>query len=445
MIMRKYIKPLILLCALLQTISDSYGNALDKFFQSLGGQVNHSTPGSFHDQAAGYYTGGGYVMRQNNAVVNPINISLPRFGVGCNSLDLYFGSLSFLKTERLAQLGRQVLTGIPTYGLQLALSSLTPKIEMFLSKLRKDVLDQNGNMLNSCELTQQFTGGMLPRGSAMHAEHCKLSRQSGKNKLDIFGSREHCNDPHNVNTQIEESKKKYEDLLMGEYNLVWHVLKKMDQYKDNDELAYFVMSITGTLVSKKDGDRFRVKVIEPRSDQEEFFGAYLKGGTTTRLVCNEKDKCLAPKPEKVTIAGDVCMKNKVITRILELRQKYISKEDITNEDIYFLNDAVNLPVYRYIQVSVAAGTHFMMHDAAEYIAACVLLNQFDRVMTEVLEAVDALQKIQLEDSVIAEFKQNLQNARLRLHNRLTRASNGSITYLNQAIKAIEQSIISKNT
>ena len=139
------------------------------------------------------------------------------------------------------------------------------------------------------------------------------------------------------------------------------------------------------------------------------------------------------------------MRAKIIKKITELRTKYISKENITTDDINFLNDAVNVPVYRYIQVSVAAGTPFMMQDAAEYIAASVLLSQFDRVMSEVLEAVDALQKIQLEDTAIAEFKKNLQNARSRVQALLIGANDGSIYYLNQAMQAIEQSIIARNS
>lgn len=139
------------------------------------------------------------------------------------------------------------------------------------------------------------------------------------------------------------------------------------------------------------------------------------------------------------------MKTKIFKRINDLREKYMDKNPITEVEVSFLNDAVSLPVYRYIQVSVAAGTHFLMQDAVEYIAAMVLLTQFDRLMSEVIEAVDALQKIQLEDTAIDQFKQNLQQARGRVQALLVGANNGSIMTLNQAIKAIEQSIIARNS
>lgn len=423
-------------------------SALDTFFQSLGGQVNRTTPGVFQDQAAGYYTGGGYVLRQNNSVVQPINISLPQLGAGCNNLDLYFGSFSFLQGEQLSQLLRQIGTGVPTYGLQLAMKTMAPQVENLLSQLRKSVQDMNNMMLNSCQASQKIVGGLWPKGTAASEQICMNEKRSGGE--DWFGARQHCEKPNAIHSNVQNAQVKYKDLMMGEYNLVWHVLKKMPEYAENKELTSFIMSVTGTLISRRVGDVIRLKVIEPKADQKDFIAAYLKGGTTSHLTCDEDQKCLAPRLTQITIQDssdhpNTTMKAKVIHKISELRVKYISKESITTEDIAFLNDAINVPVYRYIQVSVAAGTPFLMQDAAEYIAANVILTQFDRVMSEVLEAVDALQKIQLEDTAIESFKKNLQRSRSRVQSLLIGANSGSINTLNQTIQAIEQAIVAKNS
>lgn len=425
---------------------------LDKFFAGLGAQANHSTPGAFQDQAAGYYTGGGYVMRQANTVVKPINISLPSFGAGCNSLDMYFGSFSFMKSDELVRLAKEIGTGIPTYGFQLALKTMAPQIENLITQLRKNVQDLNNMMMNSCQATQQIVGGLWPKGTAASEQICMDQKKSGND--DWFGARSHCETPKKINGAIDDAKEneKYKDLLVGEYNLVWHAMSKMDDYANNKELGQFVMSVTGTLISKREGDQIRIRIIEPRADQKEFLLAYLKGGKTSSLVCDEYTKCLSPSVEDVVIQDNVeaphsTMKSKVIHRINLLREKYISKSslDQAGDDISFLNDSVNLPVYRYIQVSVAAGTPFLMQDAAEFIGASVLLTQFDRVMSEIIEAVDSLQKIQLEDTAIEQFKQNLQQARGRVQSLLIGANSGSIHTLNETIRAIEQSIIARNS
>lgn len=440
--------------------STSQSKMIDRFFESLGGQVNHTTPGSFHDQAAGYYTGGGYIMRQKNPVVNPIQLSLPRLGVGCNSLDLYFGGFSFIKGEQLSQMFRAVTTGVPIYLTTLAIKELAPSIENAASPLLKKLQDISSMMFNGCQMSQQIVGGLWPKGTAASEQICM--DQTRSDNVDWFGAKKHCERSDSIDRKVGQAKEKYKDLLMGEYNLVWHVLQNLSEsqghqnaavYKSNKELAAFVMSVTGTLISRKEGDQLRTRVIEPRADQKEFIGAYLKGGTTSLLVCEEGEKCLSPKITSVTIEDQIeeigithaTMKSKVIHKIGNLRTKYRSKEALTADEISFLNDSVNLPVYKYIQVSVAAGTLFMMQDTAEYIAAMILLTQFDRVMSEVLEAVDALQKIQLEDTAIAEFKHNLQAARGRVQSLLIGANNGSIHLLNQAIQAIEQGIIARNS
>lgn len=430
----------------LQMITQTHGKAIDRFFESLGGYVNHSAPGAYHDQAAGYYTGGGYAIRQNNKVVTPINISLPRLGVGCNSLDMYFGSFSILTGQELVGLLRRIGTAAPTYAAQLYLRTKTSVIEGLTAQIRKYLQASTGQQLNACYLGQQIVGGLLPKGTAASEQICMDQKRS--TNIDWFGARKHCDSSSSVNNDIELLKKqeKFKDLLMGEYNLVWHVLQKMDQYQGNEELAQFIMSVTGTLISKKEGERYRLKVIEARADQKDFIAAYLKGGATSILSCNDNEKCLAPTGKDITIQDDKAMKAKVMQKITDLLGKYQHKQNVTSDDIQFLNDAVNLPIYRYIQVCGAAGTHFPLQDAAEYMAAIILLSQFDRVMSEILEAIDMLQKIQLEDTAIAEFKKNLQSARSRVQAHLIGINNGSsVQVLNQYIQSIEQSIIARNS
>ena len=443
----KYV--VILMVASLVNFSPTQASgALDKFFESLGASVNNTSPGSFSDQASGYYTGGGYAMRQNNTLLQPINISLPKLGVGCNSLDMYWGSFSFLKGEQLSQLLRQIGTGVPTFALQLALKTQAPQIENLLAQLRKYIQDMNNMMLNSCQASQQIVGGLWPKGTAASEELCMAQQRAGGE--DWFGGRKHCEKPDRIQSGVEAAQQKHKDLLHGEYNLVWHVMKKMPLYANNKELASFIMSVTGTLISRKDGDGFKLRIIEPKADQKEFIVAYLKGGNTSHLTCDETERCLAPRLTQIVIQDDPnspngSMKSKVHKKITDIRVKYMTSGELTPDEVGFLDDAVQLPVYRYIQVSAAAGTPFLMQDAIEFIAANIILTQFDRVISEVIEAIDALQKIQLEDSAIGQFKKNLQDSRARVQALLIGANNGSIHLLNQTIQAIEQTIVSKNS
>lgn len=423
--------------------------ALDKFFKGLGAQANASGSGAYKDQAAGYYTGGGYVMRQGAVGVNPINISLPKIGAGCNALDMYFGSFSYITKQELTQLLRKIATGVPTYAFQLALKTSAPQLENTMTSIRKTIQDMNALGLEDCQATQQIVGGMLPKNTAASEIICKDLQKSANNQ-DWFGARKHCEKPDKIVAEVDKAQAKHKDLMLGEYNLVWHVIKKMENYSNNEELASFVMSVTGTLISKKEGDRFRLHTIQPKADQKDFIAAYVKGGTTSRLFCDEKDKCLAPSLKPIEIvdshkAANPSMKSQVENKIFSMRTKYMGKGAFNATEMAFLNDAVNLPVYRYIQVSVAAGTPYNMQDTAEFIAISMILYQFERIMTEILEAIDLLQKIQLEDSSIESFKQNLQTARGQVQNLLVGVTNGSLTNLNATIQAQEHAIIARES
>lgn len=52
-------------------------SALQKMFESLGGEANISSPGGFQDQAHGYYTGGGIVMRRKTRSSLPLIFLFP--------------------------------------------------------------------------------------------------------------------------------------------------------------------------------------------------------------------------------------------------------------------------------------------------------------------------------------------------------------------------------
>lgn len=412
---------------------------LTRIYEKLGGMSNYTTPGGFEDQAAGHYTGGGLALRQSSTTVQPIQVSLPKMSVGCNNLDLYFGSLSFIKGEQLARLGKEVLTGAPTYALQLALKTSAPQIEGLLSEIRERVLAMNELMQNSCQMSQQLVGGVWPKNTAASEQICQ-DTERGSNH-DFFGARKHCQKDSDVQSKVNAIREKYPDLLMGEYNLTWYVMGKMETYKESIDLKEFIMSLVGTLISVKDGHQFRLQTLAPKADSMEFLTAYLKGGATSQLHCDENVKCLSPKLIPHSIEEG--LKEKISKHISSLRQKYIARQEITPEELAFLSDSVTVPVYKYIQVSAASGSQFLTLDATEYIAVSVLLYQFESIMSEIIDAIDLIAKVQLDDSAITHFRQQVVRARYHISQLQNTATMQARWMLDQAIKAEEQVIIAR--
>src|SRR5690606_7810155 len=118
-----------------------------------------------------------------------------------------------------------------------------------------------------------------------------------------------------------------------------------------------------------EGERYRIQTIQGKGDTKGFLSAHLKGGKTEVLKCDGKEKCLNPTWASKTIGDDQglqSMRSKVQIRILDIKNKYLERGAFSADDIMFLNDSVKLPVYRYIQVSAAMGSDFLLNDALEY-------------------------------------------------------------------------------
>jgi conjugative transfer pilus assembly protein TraH len=192
----------------------------------------------------------------------------------------------------------------------------------------------------------------------------------------------------------------------------------------------------------------KIHTIEGKGDQRDYLAAYLKGGKTARYSCDENDRCLTPKLGEIDIRDDgkdpQSMKAKTSRRIHELWNKYKNDQKINSSELAFLNDAVNVPVYRYIQIAAAVGTPFIMDDTSEYIAISVLLTQFDKISAEMIEALDNLQSVQLESGTLEGFKNNIQVMRSRIQMLLSRADGEAVWRLNQMIRAHEQTLAARN-
>lgn len=420
-------------------------SAMDKLFDSLGSSGNLSTPGSYYDQAAGHYTGGGFVMRQRNRTFQPIQVSLPHVGAGCNGIDAYFGAFSFMRSDQLVKMMRNLGSQAATYGIQLGLKVMSPTVESLLAQLRKMQMDANAMMMEDCRLTEQIFAAAAPKGSAFENYACQdvLSHSGGGS--DWFSAREMCQDRQEQREVTQHIKQKSPDTLVGEYNLTWHVMNKMEGIKDNVGLKTFILSTVGTVISKEEKDKLRLSFREGKADDKTFLSAWLRGGDTEQLVCDNTNKCLSPTWAKKTVSLQEGMRYRAVQKIQTIRRKYIAGESLADEEKVFLGDTANLPVYRYIQVSAARASEFMLNDAADYIAVTLLLTQFDKIASQILSNIESLQKIQMEDSAIESFKKTLQQTRLRLQGLMGAVNTNAIWQLNQMIQAEEKELLARET
>lgn len=95
----------IFITVLLQ-ISTAHAWNLKDVFEGMS--VNVTNPGSYHDQAAGYYAAGGLSMRTGKTAFNPISLTPPSLNMSCSGIDAYLGSFSIISGEELVQLMKNI-------------------------------------------------------------------------------------------------------------------------------------------------------------------------------------------------------------------------------------------------------------------------------------------------------------------------------------------------
>lgn len=404
----------------------------------LGNVSHYNSGGSYQDQSTGHYSAGGLMVKQRNRTHQLINIRPPSFGGSCGDFDLRFGGISFIKADELVKTLKAVAQGVPAYAFQLALKTTAPQIANTMEALQKKLEEINALLLNECSMRQQLLEGIMPTGSAMHEKVCDDINRSGSGDLDFFGSRQRCQEKGERNSAAAEAKSRYPELMVGEFNLVWTVLQKLPRYAEDRATAERILSLVGTVISKKVEDDYKITFIDPQADDTKFIEAHLHGGQTQSLVCSDTEECLGVTSTDLLISAEDSLSRTVYRQIESMKRKYLSEEEFSTEEMAFLSDSVNLPVYKYIQVSASSGISWPMEKVSQYFAMAVLLKQFEEVAAEIIQALSVLESIQFDTTIIQEFKQRLEQARSRLQSQMASLDAKEVFMIDKLLKAKER-------
>ncbi len=271
-------------------ITPAYAGLDEELNGMFNDMINVTPGGSYETQRRGVITGGSIVMR--NKVVHPNLVSFvpPSFKGGCNGIDLFGGSFSFINSEQLTQLMRSIAQAAIGYAFQLAIEGMCPTCAQVMTKLQKDIQMLNSLMRNSCEAGKWLvnqTGlttwhdNRLKNASTLNTEHGFIS--------DYFGSQENQSESP-AKTLIDHGKS---DEITG--NVVYQALKTANAsswFASGDpQLDMIMMSLTGTLIITKNNDDTDLKydlrppIIKVRD--------FIEGGNVTIYKC-ESEQCLLP-------------------------------------------------------------------------------------------------------------------------------------------------------
>ncbi len=391
---------------------------LEQAFQSLGMANNVTKSGGYQDQTGGFYTGGNIFARSK--VNNPdlFTLQLPHYRAGCGGIDLFLGGFSYINAREFTQLLRNIGSNASGYAFNLALATVTPQIKSVLDELSAAVRNITNQNINSCEAAATLVGGVWPQTDASSQLLCNAIGKELGLASDWAQSRQKCGAEQKrerMNAQKGE-KAEFKDVLGDEFNMAWKAIQKNSFLASDPQLAEFFMTISGTILSRRNRKTLEMIVLPSKSGDADLITALVQGNVPAQIYkCDQygEDKCLNPTLQKITLPEAKALHGRVHQLLLSLSDSIREDKALSGEQKAFVNSTM-VPVLKIIAVESAfkaGGSPLNVANFSEAIAHDILLQYLDEVMSIVWDSVTQLKNSQINDHQVEAFRAGIAQSR----------------------------------
>ncbi|MEN4909858.1 conjugal transfer pilus assembly protein TraH [Rahnella bonaserana] len=353
---------------------------MNNFFGKLGFDGNTSRPQVWQGQAAGYASGGSMYMRTSVRQIQMVSLSLPSMSAGCGGIDAYLGSFSHINGEELQRFVKQIMGNAAGYFFDLALQTTVPEMKQAKDFLQKLASDVNSANMSSCQAAQGIVGGLFPRTAVSQKKVCQDIAGESNLFSDWAASQQGCTVGGSYDSVTNKASDKTKDQVMKNKNVMWDAIKEKGMFSNNQELAEFAMSLTGSLIYDANS---QVKILSPITTNEDVLKAMMNGGSATIYKCDSTDLCLNPRLTSITISAGNSMNGQVISLLKSIQNKAVSDEPLSVAEKGFL-EATSVPVLRYLvdPLSVNIGPA-VVYQLADYIGYDIMMQYMNEMITAV--------------------------------------------------------------
>jgi conjugative transfer pilus assembly protein TraH len=374
-----------LLCLVSTNILADVSGDLGNFFTSLGydGSV---TPGTAYEgQAAGYYSGGSVVLRNKVKNIQIMHVDLPDLRAGCGGIDMFNGGFSFVNAQALTEFFQKIMSNASGYMFNLALATVVPEIAHELQYIQKIAQEINSSNFNSCEMAENLVGGIWPRMEASQRQICKGIGSHRNIFSDWADARQKCSEGGERSKAMDKAAEDptYKEQVILNKNLIWDALAKIG-FLNTVELKEFFMSLSGTITFDSRG---KAHIYPPLAKDREVIKALLEGGKASIYICDEKTKCLDPKPGEIAIAKSQALYEKIKLSINEIVTLLIADTTTLPPKLQGFLELTKLPILKFMNAHLMAGNAALALSITNYSEsiAKTLLIQY---MREALQTVE---------------------------------------------------------
>ncbi|CAM4390678.1 MAG: hypothetical protein LEGION0398_MBIBDBAK_00166 [Legionellaceae bacterium] len=389
---------------------------LNNYFNNLGLDANVTSPQAYQGQQAGYYTGGSLFARSSVRDIQMANIQLPSYSAGCGGIDLFSGGFSFVNTDALIDMMKNVLNNSTGYAFNLAMESATPEIANTMKYIMDMANKVNQANINSCETSAALVGSIWPK---THEAQRHVCADIGTNKgifKDYAASRQACGSGQ-MGEILEKGARddKYKNLVLDNGNLAWKAILQNGFLQQDKELAALFMSLSGSIIISKNGNNDdapnQIRILASLTHRESLIKALLYGDTTEMWQCDtfEENGCLNPKKATMTISKENALNTRVKTLLNSMVDKIYADKPLSAEEIGLLN-STRIPVYKMLNVQSAFSRDKSIINVGEYadvIATDILFSYLNESLQVIQTSASALQ---YPSDILTQFQQQVDNA-----------------------------------
>ena len=315
----------------------AYAGWMEDFYNSAGAAANNTPGSAIKTQSMVGYSGGGISWRVPNKMFQPFQITPPSFGAGCNGIDAYLGSFSFVNKEAFVQALRNMGQAAIGQFFMVALRSLSPDIATTLTEINDIAQRINALGLNTCQAGKAIGNSVasaLFENSQIDASNS--SRASGES-TDNFDATQNINQGGPKKTLTTLMKEIFgggtgptSGADLGSHpavpikmNLVYYLLQHSNQDLSADEMRV-MMSLFGaspiinTTTSGGDDDKGQVMSNDkgPLFSFSELVGDPHDDTSSIQIYkCLEEANCIELSAQQESIASFSKMAFDVITTL----------------------------------------------------------------------------------------------------------------------------------
>ena len=425
------------------------GEDLMSFFKSAGIASNVTTPGAYQDQTAGFYTGGSIMTR--NAVRNAqiATVQMPGFRAGCGGIDAWMGGFSHIKSGQLVEMLRNIGSAAGSYAFMLGMQIVSSQIYNAINEFNNLATRVNQTNVNSCEVAATAIGGVWPKSDQASKHLCQSMGSNLGAFSDWSAARHECGaggDRERV-FKAHGTDPRYKDMFVGEFNLAWKAIQANAFLSADKELAQLFLTLVGSIIVRSGGAQtsyykgsavgdksYDVITLPGHADREDVITGLLSGGATPIYACDD-ESCLYPQLSQINLSDQHALQKRVFAILESLVQKIYEDGEPTEEEKDFLN-STRLPVFKMLNVLTAfrkGHAPLDVHQYGELIALDVLYKYVLEVIDIVHDSVTQLRAVQVDDSHMERFLNQLRIAR----ERITARRNSAFQHMDNVLSFVQ--------